>query len=206
MIPLFYWAVEIYLVYCWLRQYNMAARNITTVPSVINWIAWIGLLAFIVTVSTIDSGHMADHVHSACAVVFFVLLLVYSVVVTLIIANLKKVHPEMITESSWRFKLILMYLWLIPLASLVFSLFKFDWGVPVAEWTGTYLIIFYLKSFAEDFEDYVIDIDDEGFKLKKLEEKIKKLERGEEDTSSSQPEEKQSDTTTDTNAPEERAL
>lgn len=98
---------------------------------------------------------MNNTLHSACAVIFFICMVFYCSLLTVCINKVRQVNPDFISENSWQTKKWLSIGFLVTLASLIAALFKQDWGVPVAEWTATYIVIFYLKSFAEDFEGYL---------------------------------------------------
>jgi len=84
-------------------------------------------------------------------VIFFVCLVVYVTIITFCIAKVKSVNPDFISDHSWKTKKWLNLGFLIALGSLVAAIFKIDWGVPIAEWSATFIVIFYLNSFSEDF-------------------------------------------------------
>jgi hypothetical protein len=63
-------------------------------------------------------------------------------------------------------KKILCWLWIIPVAALIYeAIYDDKYGIALAEWVGVYIIIFYTQSFSEDLKHYEVTINDEGFKL-----------------------------------------
>lgn len=59
-------------------------------------------------------------------------------------------------------KVIIFIVYPVALVFLIPYALKIDWGLPVAEWIGVFGIIFFLKTFAEDFEDFAFVVDDNG--------------------------------------------
>ena len=96
-----------------LRTINYYSGNATTVPEAIKYVGWLGVFFFMVkylilnyqlTIGTIDSKDMLDHLHGIVAVIFFVLVSIDIFLITFVIGNLRKIRKDFITKKSWRMK------------------------------------------------------------------------------------------------------
>jgi len=63
--------------------------------------AWLALLSYAITMATIDPCEMNQKLHGACAVIFFVLMIVYTVINFVIIGKIREKEPTFISEESW---------------------------------------------------------------------------------------------------------
>jgi len=98
--------------------------------------------------ATIDPCEMNQKLHGICAVVFFVLMIVYSIINFDIVAKIKEKDPTFVNAKSWnRKKLTIYILYPVAIFFLILDAFDIRWGLPVAEWIGALSIIFYLKTF-----------------------------------------------------------
>jgi len=50
----------------------------------------------------------------------------------------------------------------IAIFFLILDALRIKWGLPVAEWIGVFGIIYFLKSFATDFNDFLFIINTNG--------------------------------------------
>jgi len=63
--------------------------------------AWIGFFAYAITMATIDPCEMNSKLHGICSVVFFVLMIFYTIFNFEIIGKLREKDPIFISEDSW---------------------------------------------------------------------------------------------------------
>jgi len=92
-----------------MTEENARLGSPTSVPFDLNYLPWIGLLCYAVTIATIDNCEMNNTLHGACAVVFFICLVFYTWIITYIISKIRKVNPDFITNESWEMKKLLSY-------------------------------------------------------------------------------------------------
>jgi hypothetical protein len=158
LIPCAFWNLFILLVYWYMKGANASVGNVVKIPFWLNYLGWASFFFFTVTVSSIDDKKMLMSLHGTCASLFFVLMILWTILVTGHLGTLRNLNPNFISESSLKFKETLLWFYIITGVCLVFSAFKFKWGLPCAEWTGCYLIIVYIHSFARDFREYELSV------------------------------------------------
>ncbi len=118
------------------------------------------MLSYAITMATIDCAEMNNKLHSVCAVIFFVILLLATIDVTILLGKMRKVNPTFISKESYDLKVLCSYAYIIPIFFVILLAIGVKWALPVAEWIGTFEIIFYLKTFAIDFADYKFIVDE----------------------------------------------
>jgi len=112
---------------------------------------------------------MNNTLHGACAVIFFICLVFYTWLMTYIIYKIREVNKDFISDISWYMKVVLAFAQIITVAALIAKLLGQEWGLPVAEWVATFIVLTYLGSFCIDFKNYTFVVDDEkGIHLVKI--------------------------------------
>ena len=74
--------------------------------------------------------------------------------------------PDVVTSASFARKKTLVKVWWIVLFFIILLALNFKWGLPVAEWIGTFAIILYIHTFAGDLKSFFLNVDDQKYDLK----------------------------------------
>ena len=75
---IFYWILMILFEYWWLKAQSESLMGVVSVSSKMNVVAFVGFFFYGLTIATIDDGHIPTQFHGICAVLFFVLLCIYT--------------------------------------------------------------------------------------------------------------------------------
>ncbi len=89
-----------YCVYWWLQRVNKIIGNPMKIPSSIIWGGQIGTFFFIMAIATIDDGYMNDFIHSASAVIFFLIWFFTINYLAYIMKELRKYDHRYISNIS----------------------------------------------------------------------------------------------------------
>lgn len=91
---------------------------------------------------------------------FFLLLAYYSISNFSLLKKIRQYKPNVVSEESYARKKTLVKVWYIVLFFIILLALGFKWGLPVAEWIGTFAIILYLNTYAVDLKNFFLNVDD----------------------------------------------
>lgn len=163
---IFYWVLMIELQYMWLHAQVESLAGAIVIGNRAKYIAYAGFFFYGLTIATIDQGHTPTQIHGACAVFFFVLLCIFTVLNLSTIKKIRALKPDFITQENFNTKVNIAKVWYLVFGFLIALALGHKWGLAVAEWVGTFAIIFYLRTFANDLKGFHLDVDDTKYSLK----------------------------------------
>ncbi|KAL4473848.1 hypothetical protein ABPG74_022712 [Tetrahymena malaccensis] len=165
---IFYWLIMLVFEYWWLKAQSEALMGVVNVSKKMNVFAFVGFFFYGLTIATIDDGHIPTQFHGACAVIFFIFLCVYTQLNYNTCKQLRKLNPSFMSNSSYNRKKLFANAWYVVFFFIILLALQQKWALAVAEWIGTYSIIFYLQTFATDLKDFTVSVDDQQFKTEDL--------------------------------------
>jgi len=98
--------------------------------------------------------------HGVFAVVFFLSLAYYSFSNFFTLKKILQYKPNAVSAESYARKKTLIKVWYVVLFFIILLALGFKWGLPVAEWIGTFAIILYLNTYADDLKNFFLNVDD----------------------------------------------
>ncbi|KAL4482278.1 hypothetical protein ABPG72_018059 [Tetrahymena utriculariae] len=165
---IFYWLIMLVFEYWWLKAQSEALIGVINVSKKMNVFAFVGFFFYGLTIATIDDGHIPTQFHGACAVIFFIFLCVYIQLNFNTCKQIRKLNPAFMSNSSYNRKKLFANAWYVVFFFIVLLALQQKWALAVAEWIGTYSIIFYLQTFANDLKGFTVSVDDQQFKTQDL--------------------------------------
>lgn len=97
LVPLFYWCIAVLLVKWWLRSAELTVYGLGGAPFYLEVVGYVSVICYGITISTIDQGQTATHLHGACAVIFLALQMVYEISTTIVLHNIRQLNPQFIS-------------------------------------------------------------------------------------------------------------
>lgn len=155
-----FFALVFFAVFKWLNYEADRIKIPLERPASLYWASQLALIPFTITIGTID-GAGTGPLHAPCAVLFFTVFWLLTIIITYIVYRLKEWDSSVLSLVSWRWKLFtcsyVTLVWFVCTGMFIFTNFiphklgdPGDW-IMVIEWNTVFINIIWLMSFKEEF-------------------------------------------------------